>query len=223
MQGMDLKIMRIRRGLRAWDVAREAAIHPSKLSLIENGRIEAPPHLAERIVYMSLPEASPENELLELVEAEGFDPFRTVRPVVTELSPGAMTLTVVVSPPLEAGDSIKYRIVEKGPPGLYAVTGLEDRKLSFDYFAWDINTPTRRLEMRVMLPAGFQPLTAGSDAWYALGQTRSRHAQEYERMRKLLEQRQEGAYLALVATIPYPLLGLTYAIIWTPPKAERGS
>ena len=175
--------------------------------------------ISETNHYMLLPEA-PQNgeDFVELVDVKSLDRFRTLTPQVLELSSGRTSLRVSISPPANPGDHIKYQVTEKSPPGLYAVTGLEERKMAFDYLAWDIWCPTKRLEMKVLFPEGVRPRDFGHDAWYALGQGRSRHAQEFERVKECLRQREEGVYCTLSAFIPYPVLGLTYVITWVPPK-----
>lgn len=175
--------------------------------------------------FMLLPEASRNGENLELISIKRLAPFvplRTLAWEVTELSSGKMSLTVSISPPLQIGDGLRYEIVEKSPPGLYAVTGLEERRVPYDYFAWDINRPTRRLVIKVLFPEGVEPPAFESDVWYAVGQSRARHNQEFHRLSAILKPRQEGIYYALIAVIPYPLVGLTYAIKWTPARSSQG-
>jgi hypothetical protein len=171
--------------------------------------------------YMLLPEAPQYGEdFLELVDVKSLDRFTTLTPQVLELSSGRMSLRVFISPPVNPGDHIKYQVTERTPPGLYAVTGLEERKVPFDYLAWDIWCPTKRLEMRVFFPEGVRPRDFAHDAWYSLGQGRSRHHQEYRRVKAFLQDSQEGVYYTLAAIIPYPVLGLSYVIKWTPPRPK---
>lgn len=49
-QGLELKIARIRAGLRQHEVAAGAGIAPKRLSQIETGRRRASPELIERIL-----------------------------------------------------------------------------------------------------------------------------------------------------------------------------
>lgn len=169
--------------------------------------------------YMLLPEAPREGkDLLQLIEVKPLVPFRTLIPKVTELSSGRMSLAVFISPPVNPGDHIRYQITEQAPPGLYAVTGLEERKMVYDYFAWDISRPAKRLEMKVVFPEGIRPQEIEHDVWYAVGQSQARHGEEYKRVEDCLQQRQEGVYHTLIAVIPYPVLGLTYVIRWVPPN-----
>jgi hypothetical protein len=188
--------------------------------------LRAHTQVAEVSHFMLLPEASRNGEDLELISIKRLPPFvplRTLTWQVTELSSGKISLTVSISPSLQIGNGFRYEIVEKSPPSLYAVTGLEERRVPYDYFAWDINRPTKRLEMKVLFPEGIQPPAFESDVWYAVGQSRSRHDQEFNRLSALLKPAQEGIYYALMAVIPYPLLGLTYAIKWTPARPSQGN
>lgn len=45
----ELKILRIRKGIKAYELASKVGIHPSKLSLIENGRIQPDPQLFRQL------------------------------------------------------------------------------------------------------------------------------------------------------------------------------
>lgn len=52
LTGLDLKVLRIRRCLRQYDVASRLGIHPARLSEIESGRREAPPDLLCRLMEL---------------------------------------------------------------------------------------------------------------------------------------------------------------------------
>lgn len=49
VNGLDLKIMRLKAGLRQYDVAGQVGIPPNRLSEIESGRREPSPELLERL------------------------------------------------------------------------------------------------------------------------------------------------------------------------------
>jgi len=49
MKGLEFKIARIRQGRKQLEIAREARVHPTRLSKIENGWEEARPDEVERI------------------------------------------------------------------------------------------------------------------------------------------------------------------------------
>jgi hypothetical protein len=171
-------------------------------------------------LYMLLPEATPTgDDQLELAGAVSLTHFRKLTSEVNRLSSGQMSLTVSISPELNSGQRLRYQVVEKSSPGLYAVTGREERKMPYDYFAWDITRPTKKLEMKVFFPEDVRPEAFEPDVWHALGQGQSTHSREYDRVKELLVERQEGLFHTLVFTIPYPILGLTYVIRWTPPRA----
>jgi hypothetical protein len=191
-----------------------SAIFQRKIDLSANLPIQEMDH------YMLLPEASLKGEALELVEITPPGPFRKLTPTVTALSSGRMALTVSIQPSMSPGDHIRYQVKEKSPPSLYAVTGLEERKVEYDYFAWDISRPTKRLEINIFFPEDVQPVDSELDVWYAVGQSRSRHDPEYKRVRDYLHGRQEGVHYTLGATVPYPVLGLSYVIKWSPPRPK---
>jgi transcriptional regulator with XRE-family HTH domain len=48
MTGLDLKLLRIRRGVRQYKLASSLGINPSRLSLLENERLPLTPEMAER-------------------------------------------------------------------------------------------------------------------------------------------------------------------------------
>ena len=50
VKGLDLKIMRLKAGLRQYDVAARLGIPPNRLSEMESGRREPSPELLERLV-----------------------------------------------------------------------------------------------------------------------------------------------------------------------------
>jgi hypothetical protein len=172
--------------------------------------------------YMLLPEAPKESkDLLELANAKSLVPDRKLTPEIIQLSSGRLSLLVYISPPMSPGDHIRYQVIEKSPPGLYAITGLEERKVPYDYFGWDISRPTRKLAVKVFFPEGISPKAFEYDVWYAVSQSRSRQAKEYERIRGALQWVDEGARFSLALDVLYPVLGLTYVIKWTPRPAPR--
>ena len=50
VKGLDIKIMRLKAGLRQYDVAAWVGIAPNRLSEIESGRREPPPELLQHIL-----------------------------------------------------------------------------------------------------------------------------------------------------------------------------
>lgn len=48
-KGLDIKIMRLKAGLRQYDVAARLGIHPSQLSEIESGRRKPSPELLKQL------------------------------------------------------------------------------------------------------------------------------------------------------------------------------
>ncbi len=52
MTGIDLKVLRIRPGVRQYDLAARLGMNPSRLSLVENGRVPLEPEVATRAAAM---------------------------------------------------------------------------------------------------------------------------------------------------------------------------
>ena len=52
MTGMDLKMLRIRAGLRQYELAAQLGMNPSRLSMVENGRVPLEPDVASRAAIM---------------------------------------------------------------------------------------------------------------------------------------------------------------------------
>lgn len=52
VKGLELKIMRLRAGLRQYDVAARLGIPPNRLSEIESGRREPSPELLEQLLQI---------------------------------------------------------------------------------------------------------------------------------------------------------------------------
>lgn len=50
VKGLDIKIMRLKAGLRQYDVAARVGIPPNRLSEIESGRRQPPPEILQRIL-----------------------------------------------------------------------------------------------------------------------------------------------------------------------------
>lgn len=50
MNGLDLKVLRIRSGLRQYQLAARLGMNASRLSLVENGRLPLRPELAQQAV-----------------------------------------------------------------------------------------------------------------------------------------------------------------------------
>jgi transcriptional regulator with XRE-family HTH domain len=51
-KGLQLKIMRLKAGIRQYELAARLGIHPSKLSEIESGRYTPSPELIDRLMQI---------------------------------------------------------------------------------------------------------------------------------------------------------------------------
>ena len=52
VKGIELKIMRMRAGIRQYELAARLGIHPSQLSEIESGRRQPSPELLEHLMHI---------------------------------------------------------------------------------------------------------------------------------------------------------------------------
>jgi hypothetical protein len=173
-------------------------------------------------LYMILPEAQKTGEgLLEVIRVEPLTELYRIQKKETMPSSGQMYLTLSFLPALEPGDCMRYAVEEESDPGLYDVGGQALRQMEYDYFAWDIIKPTKKLVMKVIFPEGFMPAKVEPDVWHALGQGQSTHSREFNRVKELLRRGREGIMHTLEFAIPYPILGMTYVIRWYP--RESGS
>jgi transcriptional regulator with XRE-family HTH domain len=48
VKGIDLKVLRIRAGVRQYELAAQLGMNPSRLSLVESGRVPLAPDVASR-------------------------------------------------------------------------------------------------------------------------------------------------------------------------------
>ena len=60
LSGLELKVVRIRRGLKQYEIAQKVGIHPRRLSEIETGRRVPSPAILKRLVEV-LSEGDEEN------------------------------------------------------------------------------------------------------------------------------------------------------------------
>lgn len=62
VKGLDIKIARLKAGMRQYDVAARLGIHPSQLSEIESGRRQPSPELLEQLMQILNPTRSGKTE-----------------------------------------------------------------------------------------------------------------------------------------------------------------
>jgi hypothetical protein len=131
--------------------------------------------------------------------------------------------TVKVSPPLQNGHELEFSVVEAIGERVYRTPKNHKRSLTpDDYFCWDINYPTRNLGLNVELPAGMQVESYDASAWYSVGRARTLHLEETERAKQHLAAEHSEAY-RVTLSLTYPLLSLSYGIIWYPSSSYSGA
>ena len=117
---------------------------------------------------------------------------------------------------LKRGDVVEYPYEETLPPGSFALTKreLEERRMPFEFVAWDIVRPTKNFTLKVRMTPETPIENPDHDAWF--GQTRSSHEKEYRDTHGGWNDDQSEPSRELILDVPQPILGLTYAIKWTP-------
>jgi hypothetical protein len=181
--------------------------------------LKAYSEVANVTYYMLLPEYPPEDEhILDLMDLRSVDSDHEVHPVVEEEQiSGRLRLEATIDPPLRPGKELRLESPERATGPLFVFEKEPGNSMDWDYFAWDVSRPTRRLEVSVVFPPGRRPLKPIHDVWYALGLSMIRHDAEYERVARNLEENREGVVSILRLSVEYPILGLTYVIRWDLP------
>jgi hypothetical protein len=86
---------------------------------------------------------------------------------------------------------------------------------------YKILTPTDALTVKIIFPKGYPVDDARSDVFFK--GLKIRYQNEYERIAKegMFRHKNENGRYILSLNVPRPQLGLTYAVIWSPPTKER--
>jgi hypothetical protein len=144
-------------------------------------------------------------------------------PRPTLVTPTKLFYQLLFSPPLQPRESVEYSYYIYGPPGMFLLSPqqVQARGLPFDYVSMEIAYPTNRLEMEFVFPPNIYVERLEQDVW--LGDGRLRLKKEYNRLEKEGAKRLERQGETLVArlTVDYPILGLKYAITWTPVQRSQ--
>ena len=170
------------------------------------------------IVYLHLPERPG--------RAPGAEPvFTDVKPEGTTLRISKKvteatehSFVVEVSPPLEAGQSVEFRVTEHVEERLFVAPenpNPEHRSKPYDYFCWDIFHPTASLELFVDLPPDMAFSKPEVDVWYAMSGSEIRHEEEYKRAKKHLSTA-TFPHSTIEFAVDNPIFSLSYVVQWTP-------
>ncbi|MFN2164825.1 MAG: hypothetical protein ACK2U9_01015 [Anaerolineae bacterium] len=161
--------------------------------------------------------------------------IRSLRPLhtVTLRNPTSdgrkLSVELVISPQLTAGQSMEYELQERIAEPVIKLgiskTEQDERRDHgrFDYFGWTINRPTRHLTLRVYFPPEVEPAVYGNEVRYApaapgISSTRTHHV-ERQRLDSPSLEDCAGGRRCLTLEVPYPMVGLIYLLRWLPPLA----
>lgn len=161
---------------------------------------------------------------LRVQDADSVNSKRTVQAEERAIEPGKLSLLLTISPELNAGEALEYRLTETISAGLFAI-GLTPEQLTqrlspLDYFGWHINRPTKRLEMRVIFPPGHAlPSTFDHEVRYASASALPsvrRQDEEYKRIGAPYPGEANDGRKTLELVVDYPMAGLIYMMSWKP-------
>jgi len=124
----------------------------------------------------------------------------------------------VFNPPIEKGERASFVLTRQSPAGTFLMN-LDDLKNSgqeYEYSSQRISYPTKKFAIKILFPPNYNPTRCEAVAWY--GRARVKHNDETRRIEPGFKHNMTGGICILQLEIPYPLHGLTYAIIWRPPE-----
>lgn len=187
--------------------------------------IEAFSKIEELDTYLLIPERS-EDRQIGFVTLESLSAERIVTLSDIKKEFGRLSAITTISPPLNNGEKINYRMEEELPRGLYAIgmtkEELSKRKDPLDYCGWNINRPTRKISLQVDFPQSFKPKIFGSEVRYASTSGFASVRRHYDEEKKftptltLRTRSSDGDRIILNLDVDYPMLGLIYILNWHP-------
>ncbi len=143
---------------------------------------------------------------------------------------GAERLEVLIDPPMQPSDILRYRWAARADPGTFATTAEQLQKAHFpnEFVAWDIIAPMRQLEIQVTVPTEqthpppptwFEVWRVGT--WHARAQAQTAYRAYLEsdpsRAQWDVEVR-PGNKIRLRLRVNYPWLAMTYVLAWAVPQ-----
>jgi hypothetical protein len=174
--------------------------------------------------YLLVPEpaSSSQERDVGFLDIKSLSPDREVRVDKRNKDFQKSSFELLFAPSLEHGDECRFQMVEKIPSGTFAINLSMDelslRKTSYDYFAWNINRPTRHLRMQVFIPESNSPDIYSSEVRYASASGvpfDKTQDEEQKRVRNPLRVIETGR-CKLTLGVDYPMIGLIYMIRWEP-------
>lgn len=176
----------------------------------------------------------PEQSVAENGDLIGFESISSITPGVTismlqeEEKSGRQSTLIAISPPMNIGDSMTYKMIENLPEDLYAINitadELRTRTTPYDYAGWTINRPTKHITLRVFFPEGVKPPSIYSaEVRYSTASgfpsTRIQHEEQKKMKPEIIGL--EGNRYILRLVVPYPMVGLIYILRWQPDSFPR--
>jgi hypothetical protein len=133
-----------------------------------------------------------------------------------------VSLLLVIAPRLHHGDEFIYRLAQKTSPRSFAIDLTDEevakRETPYDYFAWNINRPTRKLIMTVEFPRNYKPTIYDREVRFASASGSPAEQRQFEEQKNLqrftFSDHREVASLNL--EVDYPMTGLMYLLRWDP-------
>jgi len=154
------------------------------------------------------------------------DLFVILTPEMISKTPNLVTWKLKASPEFPAGVVVEYKYSPHVVPKAFLMTSRELYETRFDieWISHNIAYPEQELTLELIFPEGFNPTNYDFDVWHSSG-VQVRNYEEYNRLREMptawKKKRYRDDRLRLTLNVPYPLLGLTYAITWVPPAIWR--
>lgn len=137
---------------------------------------------------------------------------------ISEVKPYRRTLgDLAFRPPLKSGDKVLYKMRESVPPGTY----LDPT----DMFGWVVHQPTKRLELRVRLPKGYEPakIEPYVTSATALGFPTRHETAERNRLAEPFSLRLADGRYEIGIGIDHPMTGMTYRLRWNYRDSSRSN
>jgi hypothetical protein len=130
----------------------------------------------------------------------------------TEPEKDRISSLITFAPPMNTGDTAIYRMTEQFPETYY---GLNRRGDEIDGFGWNINRPTRKFDLDVFFPAGWNLGNFETKALYATASGYPSDREIRKEMGRLkLTSSMSGDRHILNLAVEYPMPGLIYQITW---------
>ncbi len=178
--------------------------------------------------YLIVPEMIDEQgeKVPRILDADSLNPNRTVSKERVEEKLGRATAVLSFYPALVAGVTTTYRLVERTPSDTFILEAtakeLEEREKSKDpdeYFGWNINRPTKSLNIKVIFPEGYIPKDPKSQVRFATASGLPSIQLQTEEQNRImipkLERGRGGSYV-LGFEVQYPMTNLIYMLRWLP-------